>query len=272
MAMPLHHIRTGSGEPLLLVHGLGGTLAIWDPVLEQLAEHREVVALDMPGFGRSPALPAGTEPTARNLCAAILDFYDSLGLDGHPHVCGNSLGGWVAIECGRRGRARSVTGLNTAGFWRAPLEPRTSPARPAARALSPFAGLLMASDRVKRTILIGQMRHPERVTRREAAELVRAYGRSSGYDGANAAMRAGVIGDVSDVDVPLTLAWGEHDRLVRNRPLPDGALPPRVRQVVMADAGHVPTWDQPELVASLILDPAGEGAPGPLAPPSEVGS
>jgi pimeloyl-ACP methyl ester carboxylesterase len=256
MALPLNHIRTGAGEPLLLLHGLGGNLASWSPVIEPLVAHREVVALDMPGFGRSPALPAGVEPTARNLCAAVLDFYDTLGLDGHPHLCGNSLGGWVAIECGRRGRARSVVGLCTAGFWPAPLEPRTSPARRAARAVRPFAGLLMASRRAREAVLSGQMRHPERVSRREAAELIRGYGSGSGYDAANAAMRAGVIGDVSDVEVPLTLAWADHDRLVRNRPLPAGILPPHLPQVVIPDAGHLPTWDQPELVTNLILEAA----------------
>lgn len=256
MALPLNHIRIGAGEPLLLLHGLGGNLASWSPVIEPLAAHREVVALDMPGFGRSPALPAGVEPTARNLCAAVLDLYDTLGLEGHPHICGNSLGGWVAIECGRRGRARSVVGLCTAGFWPAPLEPRTSPARRAARAVRPFAGLLMASRRVRHAVLSGQMRHPERVSRREAAELICGYGSGSGYDAANAAMRAGVIGDVSDVEVPLTLAWADHDRLVRNRPLPAGILPPHVPQVVIPDAGHLPTWDQPELVTNLILEAA----------------
>jgi pimeloyl-ACP methyl ester carboxylesterase len=258
MALPLNHIRTGSGPPLLLVHGLGGTIAIWEPILDALAATREVVAVDMPGFGHSPSLPAGSEATAENLCAAVVDFYDTLGLDPRPQVCGNSLGGWVAIECGRNGRASAVTGLNTAGFWPRPLGggPRNSPARAAARTLGPFAGLLMANESVRTKVLGGQIRHPERVTRRQAAELIRGYGRGDGYDEANTAMRAGTVGDLSGFNLPLTLGWGEYDRLVRNRPLPRERVPPQTRQFVIPDAGHVPTWDQPELVTELILTTA----------------
>ena len=62
-------------------------------------------------------------------------------------------------------------------------------------------------------------------------------------------MRADVVGDLSDLQVPLTIAWAEFDRLVRNRPLPDGVLPQGVRQLVLPGCGHVPTWDDPELVA-----------------------
>lgn len=47
--------RTGAGPPLLLIHGLGATRRIWDPQIERLAAEREVIAVDMPGFGESPS-------------------------------------------------------------------------------------------------------------------------------------------------------------------------------------------------------------------------
>lgn len=248
---PLHHVRRGSGEPLLLLHGLGASLAIWDPVLDRLAERRHVIAVDMPGFGRSPALPDGVEASAPNLCRAVLDFYDTLGVGADPDVCGNSLGGWIAIECARLGRARSVVGLCTAGFWKRPIGARPNRSRPAARLIAPFAAPLMASERLKRLVLGSQMRHPERVSREQAAGLVRSYGRASGYEAADEEMRGNVIGDLSAIEVPLTLAWAEHDMLVRRRPV--RGLPPSIHQPVIPDAGHVPTWDAPELVAALIL-------------------
>ena len=62
------------------------------------------------------------------------------------------------------------------------------------------------------------------------------------------------MGDLSDVEVPVTLAWAEFDTLVRNRPLRDGVLPKRVKQVALPGCGHVPTWDDPELVARVILE------------------
>jgi pimeloyl-ACP methyl ester carboxylesterase len=88
----LNHVRRGEGEPLLLLHSLGGSLVQWSPVLDVLAAEREVVAVDMPGFGRSQSLPEGIDPSAANLATAALDFCESLGLDGAPHVSGISLG------------------------------------------------------------------------------------------------------------------------------------------------------------------------------------
>jgi pimeloyl-ACP methyl ester carboxylesterase len=110
-------------EQLLLLHGLGGSRVVWEPVLELLEAEREVIVLDMPGFGAAPPLPDGVEPSAANLAAAIKTRIDALGVD-RPHVAGNSLGGWVGLEMGREGWAASVTALSPAGLWRRPLGPR----------------------------------------------------------------------------------------------------------------------------------------------------
>ena len=104
--MSLHHTRRGSGQPLVLLHGLGGTHRIWNPVLDRLASSRDVIALDLPGFGGSPELAPGTPPTPANLAAAVASFCRRIGVE-RPHVAGNSLGGWVALEMGRLGSATS---------------------------------------------------------------------------------------------------------------------------------------------------------------------
>ncbi len=228
---------------------------MWAPVLDHLAEHHEVIAVDMPGFGGSPALPEGTEPSAANLARAVIGFYDKLGLDGDEHFAGISLGGWVSIECARMARARSVTGLCTAGFWRKPLGPRRNTARAAARLVSPIAPMLLRSERGRRRALAGQMRYPERLSRDEAVAMVREYGRAVAYPKASRLMRGNTIGEISDLAVPLTLAWAEYDTLVRRTPLK--GLPDSIRQVVLPDCGHVPTWDAPELVARVILETTG---------------
>ena len=64
-------MSNGRSEPLLLIHGLGASTRVWDPVIDLLAGERETFVLDMPGFGEAPALPAGIEPTAANLAAAL---------------------------------------------------------------------------------------------------------------------------------------------------------------------------------------------------------
>jgi pimeloyl-ACP methyl ester carboxylesterase len=63
-------------------------------------------------------------------------------------------------------------------------------------------------------------------------------------------MRAGTFTRLADVEAPVTLAWPERDRLV-TRPR---SLPPTVRNVVLPGCGHLPTWDDPELVADVLLD------------------
>src|SRR5829696_3249094 len=96
--MPIAQHRTGSGEPLLLIHGIGSQWQMWEPVIEPLAREHEVVAIDLPGFGDSP--PLDVPPTIE----ALADAVASLRLD-RPHVAGNSLGGAIALELGARGRA-----------------------------------------------------------------------------------------------------------------------------------------------------------------------
>ena len=123
----LHYVRRGSGEPLVLIHPLGAELVVWEPVMERLARERDVIAVDLPGFGRSPGLDR--TPTPRMLADAVGGLMDDLGLS-RAHVAGNSLGGWVALELAKAGRALSVTGLCTAGLWSRPIGPRPGPRRP----------------------------------------------------------------------------------------------------------------------------------------------
>ncbi len=54
--MTLAHHRGGSGEPLLLIHGIGSFWPVWEPVLPALEAVRDVIAVDLPGFGDSPVL------------------------------------------------------------------------------------------------------------------------------------------------------------------------------------------------------------------------
>jgi pimeloyl-ACP methyl ester carboxylesterase len=129
-AVWLNHVRHGHGDPLILLHSLGGSLIQWSPVMDRLAAEREVIALDMPGFGESAELPEGVSPRAANLATAVLDFYDALGIEGTPAVAGISLGGWVAVECARQGGASAVVALCPAGFWkRSPEESNRALAR-----------------------------------------------------------------------------------------------------------------------------------------------
>lgn len=246
---PVAFDRAGAGPRVVLVHGLGGERHVWEPVWPALTARCEVLSLDVPGFGGSPPLPAGSDVSPPGLARAVAAALAEQGFD-RPHVVGNSLGGWIALELARLGVARSVTALCPAGFWRrtqGPLDPRRRQVLRAARPLVPLAFLVPA---VRRRALGGVMVHPERLGYRAATRIATAYAGSPGYVAVQNAMRAHRLEDGDGIEVPVTLAWADHDRLVGPERVP---LTP-TRTVHLRDAGHVPLWDVPEEVTRLVLE------------------
>ena len=249
--------RQGGGEPLVLIHGLGGSHVVWEPVVPLLAPERDVIAVDLPGFGDSPELPEGTKPTAAALAQAVARCLDELKLEA-PHVAGNSLGGWVALELERMGHARSVTAIAPAGLWARRLGPRPGPdARALGRSLRPLLPVLIRNTRLRTALLSGSFAHPERVPPDAARRIIASYLDAPGFDAANHAMRSDVF-QLQSTDRPVTLAWPDRDRLVR-RP---AALPDWVRNVTLHDCGHIPMWDDPGQVAGVLLAGSGRALAG----------
>jgi len=246
----LKHLRNGEGEPLLLLHGLGGTRVMWSPIIEALAAEREILAPDLPGFGDSDPLE-DVSPSPANMAVALAEFCESEGIL-RPHVAGNSLGGWVALEMGKAGYAASVTTLSAAGMWGKPLGPKKTNVRRAAKALRPFLGLILRTPSGRRAALASNFGHPEKVPADEARRMVLGWVDSQGYEEANREMRAQIFDPAGYPDIPVTLAWGELDRLVappRPHRIPEGA-----RYIVLPGCGHTPTWDDPELVTKTLLE------------------
>ena len=244
--------RRGSGAPLVLLHHLGGEWQVFEPVLDLLARDFDVLAVDMPGFGGSPSLPESVEPTPRALAPAVAELLDSLAID-RAHASGISLGGWVSLELARLDRALSVTTLCAAGFWRRPLGPRQGvSSRTMARVLRPALPGLFAVPAVRARALRTAVVHGDRLTRAQAMRVVLAYARASDYDRASVHMRGNVFSRPEEIEVPVTLAWGEHDRQVT----PPRSVPDGWRQVVLYGCNHLPTLDDPEQVAGVVREGA----------------
>jgi pimeloyl-ACP methyl ester carboxylesterase len=258
----LHHVRLGSGPTLVLVHGLGGSLVNWEPVLELVGEERDVIAVDMPGFGGSDPLPAGTRHTPVALGAAITAHLASLGIH-RPHLAGNSLGAWVALEMAADGNAASVCAISPAGLWRAPLGPRSFDARARAKRLRPFVLASLRTRRGRRLFLRTTVARPEALNPDEAVRWVAAWLDAPSYEDANRMMRAHTFDRAADVDVPVTIVWGDMDRLVR--PPRKERMPPRTRYLVAEGWGHTPTRDDPEGVARLLIEASAEEPTEPVA-------
>jgi pimeloyl-ACP methyl ester carboxylesterase len=255
----LNHIRVGSGEPLLLVHGLGSHYQVWEPVMERLSAEREVIGVDLPGFGDSPPLPDDGTPDAYQLTDAVQGFLDDLGWD-RPHIAGNSLGGWVGLEMGRTGGAASVTALSPAGLWSQALGERPNDTRALARRLRPLVSAATFLPPLRRRMLATFAARPERIPLAAGRELVLGWVDSNGYDGANRAMRTHLFDPTGYPEqVPVTIAWAELDRLV-GPPKPH-RRPPQTRFLVLPGVGHTPMWDDPELVARTLLEGSAVSAP-----------
>lgn len=251
--------RVGSGAPLVLIHGLGATRLVWKPQMEPLAGERDVVAIDMPGFGESDVLPDATPPTAAAMATAVAAFCSSLGIE-RPHVAGNSLGGWVALEMAKAGTAASACLISPAGLWQNPLGPRSVDARGVARLLRPLLLTLARGRRARERMLGTVIARPENVSPEVGRQLIRDWIDAPGYDASNEEMRRHVFEDPHEVTVPVTIAWGERDRLVK--PPKPHRRPPGADFIVLPGCGHTPNWDDPELITRLLLEASGRSAAG----------
>jgi len=252
----------GAREPLLLIHGLGASAGVWDPVLPLLEGEREVVALDLPGFGGAPSLPAEVEPTAAALAGALRTRLAARGIE-RPHVAGNSLGAWVGLELGRMGAARSVTCLSPAGLWRAPIGRADSRTRAWARRLRPLVPLALRIGPLRRRALATFAAHPGDIPAAAGRELVLGWIDADGYEGTDKAMREHIFEPAGyPAEVPVTIAWAELDRLV-GPPRPE-CQPAGARFLVLRGVGHTPMWDDPELIAATILAGSRVGSEEPV--------
>jgi pimeloyl-ACP methyl ester carboxylesterase len=219
-------------------------------VLGLLEAHHEVIAVDLPGFGSSPAL-RGELVTPAQLAAAVTALLDDLGHES-AHTAGNSLGAWVALEVAAAGCALSVTGVCSAGLWSKVLGERPAGLNPQAlaRLARPILPVLARTPALRQAALRGIMAHPERMPADAAVRTLRSYASAAGYAAANNGMRAARFDlDAAALDVPVTLLWGEDDYVVR----PPRRAPQGARTVMLPDCGHLAMWDQPELVAEAIL-------------------
>jgi pimeloyl-ACP methyl ester carboxylesterase len=261
--MELNHHRTGGGEPLVLIHGIGSRWQVWNPVLARLEAEREVIALDLPGFGSSPLPPPGTPPGVLSLTDLVSEFLDSLELE-QPHVAGNSLGGWIALELARRGRVRSAAALSPGGFFN---QREANYARRflklmvwSARGLAPRAEQVTRS-KAGRTLAFGAVTfRPARIPPEDAALHLLGIAEAPWFDETLSTIASTDRFEGGEqITVPVTVAWGEHDRLLlpRQARRAQRAIP-RARVITLTGCGHVPTYDDPEQTAQVLLEASSE--------------
>jgi pimeloyl-ACP methyl ester carboxylesterase len=258
-ASALTRHRGGSGPPLILVHGLGLSWRSWQPVLNALELRHDVVAIDLPGFGESPPLPDSVAPTPTRLADAVESELDRLSLEA-PAVVGNSLGGWVALELARRGRATRVAVISPSGLEsppeRALVIALNEMMRLRALVSAPLGRWLTAPALARVTLFGGLRSQPQRLAPDAAVGDLRDFGYSPAFQStlcSTVATRTPTW--LGEIRVPVRVAYGTLDLMLGVFTAPRfAAAIPGAELVPLPAVGHVPMLDDPELVARTILD------------------
>ncbi|QIS05716.1 alpha/beta fold hydrolase [Nocardia brasiliensis] len=244
-------------SPLVLLHGVTMSGRAWDEVIPLVTPRHEVFALTAPGHRGGPAVTRHPATVAQ-LIDGIEGMLDEFGLH-RPHLAGNSLGGWIAIELARRGRAASVCALSPAGFWTAGTHAQSDGVTKLRR--------LAALTRLTRTVqpLALQVPLVRRLGLSDIACRADRLTPSVVGQAARDLLDCTVIDDLLPTDeqiapldplpCPITLAWSGRDAILP--PEINGKIArerlPQAEFTVLPDVGHVPMFDDPALVARTIL-------------------
>jgi pimeloyl-ACP methyl ester carboxylesterase len=253
----LAYTTAGSGEPLLLIHGLGGTRDTWRHLVDPLAATHTVIAPDLPGHGDSDA-PAGDYSIGAH-ATALRDLLVALG---HPTatIAGHSLGGGIAMQFAYQfpERTSRLVLISSGG-----LGPQLTPILRAATlpaAETAVAGLAHLPRAVTRRLLPAVAALPGLVARQDTRAVADALHGLAGSRQRRAFIRTArtVINwqgqTVSAAqhlkllaDLPVLLAWGSDDKTIP--PSQQEAvvrLLPGLHSVEITDAGHYPHETAPD--------------------------
>lgn len=253
----LVHDRTGEGEPVVLIHGIGHRRQAWDPIVDLLAENHEVIRLDLAGFGESPGYPKDTPYTMENACADLAANFAAWGI-GRPHVVGNSLGGAIALELAARGSVSSATALSPAGFFGRVDRARallTLTLMKLGAKLPDALHRRLAGTRFGRQLVgYSLYTHPARMTAEATYRDMLALKNASAF---LPTIRAGLRyePDFSGIRAPVTVAWGTKDRILPYRQSREARRQlPTARHLPLPGCGHVPMIDDPDLIVSVVRE------------------
>jgi pimeloyl-ACP methyl ester carboxylesterase len=256
--------RAGEGEPVVLLHGFTAHWRHWKPVLADLVARYEVIAPTLSGHRGGPPFPPGN--ALRKIGDAgdsLEEHLDRLGV-GTAHFVGNSMGGALALELAKRGRARSVVALSPGGGW----EPGSADPERIARFFARQMRIVRATRRTiprvmarpgsRRIAMRDIMRHGELISPRDAIDMSFDPLGCTVVDEVLESLRdgRGHLEDLDQVAAPTLIAWAELDRIL---PLATCSARfrreiPNVEFRVLPRVGHVPMWDDTRLVVKTIAD------------------
>lgn len=248
----IHYEVLGAGVPLLLIHGLGASLHCWYNLAPLLAERFQVIAIDLPGFGRSSQRPEfryGLDEQAER----VEKFLDHLHIET-CYIVGNSMGGNLALWLARRNPKRfpSVVALAPAAH------PKLVPWIMGKLGFLSLPASWMFGKPIARRMHLNTLGHPERVNDQLIVQTLSTYRK-------NAAAIRTLLAATQAIRDPrmmsesfesrILILYGEKDKVVP-RWVIDGLMPrlSNATLVTHPSGGHQLQQDDPPWTAKKILD------------------
>ncbi len=270
-------VMASDKPPLVLLHPFLLSGKVWQDVVPLLSSYHQVFTPTALGHCGGP--PVRRHPARIwDVIDAAEEYLNEHGIQ-RPHLAGNSMGGFVALELARRGRAATVCALSPAGFWstgngsraRGPASGvrwwplatnKVHKIAAMSRLSDPVAPLIFKSATVRRLSFrfLNTACHGDRLPAARAVELVKDV-LACTVTNEVLSTDEEQIAPLDPVPCPITLAWSEKDSLfpvatygkVARERLPQATF------MLLPDVNHVPMIDDPDLVASTVLTVTGAG-------------
>jgi len=254
--MGLSFQDSGSGETLLLIHGMGSGSSAWKLITPTLAKSFKVVSVDLPGHGGS-AYDRGQAMDPHSLAISIHEQMQKHGYEKF-HVVGNSFGGWIALEMAASfpQTIESITAIAPAGLWLKHSNKRGmgSLSRALAVLTYPYAKYLLRFTVMRRIGFAAVSPKWRNLSVQTCVDATIAYGSSVGYYPAWDGMVGRRFDSPIGQSIPVTVLFGDSDNTLPKKTSQERSLvPAHTRWVVIEESGHAPMWDSVDQVCSEVL-------------------
>jgi pimeloyl-ACP methyl ester carboxylesterase len=247
------------GPPVVFVHGLGGAWQNWLENIPRVAQERRVLALDLPGFGKSE-MPR-SEITIPSYGRCVNQFCEQLGLD-EVVLVGNSMGGFVAAETAIQFPPRverlvlvSAAGISNTNLYRRPAQTWGRLAAVLGTYGAAHSSAAIKRRNIRQVALGFVMRHPTRMRADLCWEQVHATGTEGFRDALDSLLDYDFRPRLSEIACPTLIVWGKEDMLV---PVADAdefeREIPNARKILMDDTGHVPMLERPVVFNDCLME------------------
>lgn len=249
--------RFGSGEPIVLIHGMGSAATAWKPLIPKLIDKFEVITVDLPGHGKTP-LDKTRPMDPESLANLVVQNLNDLDIKQF-HLVGNSLGGWISLEIAAiyPERVISLTGLAPAGLWLAPFTsryPGELAVRLMAKALERLAPTTLNYKWAKKIGFETVSPRWQELSYEICLDAVFAMARSDGYFPAWDGMLKKRFEKEVSREIPVTIIFGDTDHTLPAKTCQERSLAPaHAKWIILPETGHAPMWDSTEEVLAEIL-------------------